>query len=436
MSCPVDLCASLRHGSSLAIYPSIDTIGKAVVKQDSDVLSRIDWDRVMEIDRYIWERPDGDTHWASIRRAFSRIFRYEPNIPNERIRCKVLFVKSMVRDDYKILFERIAGQCAHDKALLDIRLSRSPSVLRLRPLAIAVRHFRTLFRLTGMDLLRSIYMTLSALHYLEVLYQLRKYYEFERLVVFADMQPIDHLLCQYARRAGVPSATMQHGLYVDYEGYPNINMVNYVNTAADWFLAWGSHTGRLIKKYNKDSRIAICGKPIESNRSDDVGERPYFSVIFDQNLFKDENRELLAIAIRVKDELDVDLNLRLHPHNKTRHYNLSESLIINRDVQRSLFVVGHTSSLIYELMRLGVMAFKYETGVPSVDRIPEIGFTNSDELLERVKEYGGSLDWHIETAKEYVKYIDQESLNHYRAFFESFVRDDLQSGHLASHLNG
>ena len=50
----------------------------------------------------------------------------------------------------------------------------------------------------------------------------------QMVVVFADMR-IDNAIAQSFKRRGIQTATLQHGLYVDYGNAETINRVNYEN---------------------------------------------------------------------------------------------------------------------------------------------------------------------------------------------------------------
>lgn len=327
---------------------------------------------------------------------------------------KYYFVKSLKRGDYDLLFHRISDQCNQPKASFDIlerkgRLSLAQlfRCLVLLPLSMKVRRN-------------------DWVHWLFMYFSLVKLYcaaqkipvnKDVNVVVFADMQPLDNLLVQQANRNKQQTTTLQHGLYVDYGSTDetNVNIVNYLNAEAEHFLAWGESTARLIKRYHPEVQTYLCGKPTLI-APDQLQAKDYFTVIFDQNIFFMHNIELLKIAYAVADQLQLKVNIRLHPNNKIEWVTIDPTkTLVNEELNGSAFVVGHTSSLIYECMRIGVPAFRYKTHVPALDTSDSILFSSVEELQELLE---SSLDTPAELAHGYIKDIGASAELNYRLYFD------------------
>lgn len=327
---------------------------------------------------------------------------------------KYYFVKSLKRGDYDLLFHRISDQCEQPKASFDVvegkgRLSLAQvfRCLLLLPLSLKVRRN---------DWVHWLFMYLSLVKLYGAVQRIPINKDVN-IVVFADMQPLDNLLVQQANRNKQQTTTLQHGLYVDYGSTDetNVNIVNYLNAEAENFLAWGESTARLIKRYHPEVQTYLCGKPTLV-APDQLRAEGYFTVIFDQNIFFKHNIELLKIAYAVADQLRLKVNIRLHPNNKIEWVKIEPTkTLVNEELNGSAFVVGHTSSLIYECMRIGVPAFRYKTDVPALDTSNRILFSSAEELQALVE---NSLDTPAELADDYIKDIGASADLNYRLYFD------------------
>lgn len=327
---------------------------------------------------------------------------------------KYYFVKSLKRHDYDLLFHRISDQCEQPKACFDvvegkgrISLAQVFRCILLLPLSLKVRR-------NGWVHWLFMYLSLVKLYGAAQRIPANKHVN---VVVFADMQPLDNLLVQQANRNKQQTTTLQHGLYVDYGSTDetNVNIVNYLNAEAEHFLAWGESTARLIKRYHPEVQTYLCGKPTLV-APDQLRAGGYFTVIFDQNIFFKHNIELLKIAYAVADHLRLKVNIRLHPNNKIEWVEIDPpKTLVNEELNGSAFVVGHTSSLIYECMRIGVPAFRYKTDVPALDTPDRILFSSAEELQALLE---SSLNTPKELAHDYIKDIGASAELNYRLYFD------------------
>lgn len=390
--------------------------------------SEIDWGTVLDIDRRVFGSLDAKAKLKYIFSTFKLLFLQHPNLCEKKISCDIVFLKSMKRSDYDLLFRSIVSACSKAHHVIDLENKKS-FWIRLYPVFILFKYLRTLLSLAEGGGLRSIYLVSRAVYYLGVVEQVRSHISYKHLVVFADMLPIDNLMTQYAKLEKKSTTTLQHGLYVDYSDSPNLNTVNYKNVVAEYFLAWGRETKELINKYHPETVVHVCGKPI-GEKSFLPAEPGYLTVIFDQNLFRKENAEMLAIAYEVQEILGIAVNIRFHPANSPSQYRVRKSTTVDRDLYGSRFIIAHTTSMIYEIMRLGMPVYKYDTNVPCVDVPAECKFTTSGELIDKVNVRNISRRKTSEIAARYIQYIDEESLAQYAAYFMSLgsSREEVVSG--------
>lgn len=222
------------------------------------------------------------------------------------------------------------------------------------------------------------------------------YYNFiypssHRLIVsFSDMQTIDNIILQLENLRGVTTCTLQHGLYVDYEEFKTINSVNYICSVASNFLAWGLNTASLINKYHDNKQIYICGKPGPLSRHHSHDElknqkqvkvvRAIAVIVCDQELFRDINFSMISIAIQLWGRSNV--HIRNHPQNKRSEY-LSKFKLddICLKLKDYTFVIGHSSSLIYESIEERLNVCQYMSAAKKIMLPHPLQFRNKEELM-------------------------------------------------------
>lgn len=243
------------------------------------------------------------------------------------------------------------------------------------------------------------------------------------VVTHADMQPIENILIQYFKAIEVKTITLQHGLYVDYSQQPNINEVNYKNVVSDYFLAWGEETKRLIQKYHPKCKIEICGNPVLEDN--EYIQSDFFVLIFEQELLKEYNYKLLEIGREIESFLGIKLKVKFHPRNVFKDYSISRDEVVKFDtVYNAKFALGHTSTMMYQMMRLGIPTFKLASSVPCNVMNQKLIFNSFDELKNLI-EQSQSIDFKKE-GEFYIKYLGAESLNIYTQFFQRLIDEKIK----------
>jgi hypothetical protein len=339
---------------------------------------------------------------------------------NGNDRARVAFYKSMYRDDYNKLFLKIHS-LADDRIVIDVveckKIYSIYNALYILLCLIKSKKYNDSFEACSF-IEKITYYLKSALHVKKVL-PLAKY-NFKALIVFADMQPCDHIAVEWCKANGTKTYTLQHGLYIDYSSLPNVNEVNYMNHNADYFLSWGKHTKELINKYHPQSKVIICGKPIMPERElVELGTCSYLTVIFDQNLLEKFNVKMLGIAYFVAEKLGLKVNVRLHPYNTRENYNFTNTTLFNRDLFCSKFIIAHTTAMIHELLRMGIPIYKYKSHIPALDIPDELVFNDADELINMVGSNYISSDKLKEFGKEFIEYINDDAQARYQKVLSS-----------------
>ncbi len=202
----------------------------------------------------------------------------------------------MKRNDYDVLFDTIYNSChSISKCKYEFSLKKT-LFFNIGVLFKLIKNIKIFTSLDKGSFIGRVYLYVTSVYCLNVLEKIVKCYKFKYLVTFADMQPVDNILVQYSKNKAITTITLQHGLYIDYSFFRNVNMVNYMNVTSDYFLSWGRDTKALINKYSPGSRVVICGKPIPD--IDNLETADYFTVIFDQNLFHEFNKKLRRLRMK------------------------------------------------------------------------------------------------------------------------------------------
>ena len=380
----------------------------------------IDYNAALFIDRYLYrnKQPGRKVH---LLRAIRSLFFSSIKIPKEK-NTDLVFFRSLNRTDYERLFNTIANCISEFSPLVignHIKETSKPNILAIFALARYV-HLLFVFQASSLD--ERIYLFLRLCFYLEQLSRVKKLKP-KYVVLFADMQPADNLIAQHFRFAGLKTITLQHGLYVDYGDYPTINVVNYQEQPSEYFLAWGYETEALINKYHSENKVVICGKPdIELvKRETDYSGDDYFTVILDQNPFEKQNIELLKIMGKYSKEHNINMNIRFHPGNNQKKYQQWVTYKMEMPIMNSKFVVGHTSSLIYELLIQGMPTYKYESCIPYVPLPDELLFKDQNQLHQKMSL---KIDF-ASVGANYISYVSSESRKEYYKFFKKLLHEEI-----------
>ena len=332
-----------------------------------------------------------------------------------QIDTDILFFRTLHRPDYDNLFAAIVGACHKRKQIVELRYRWKAGVLGLWR---GVRCYRSLRSLLQWDLPGSLYVYLQYVRCLEILDRITGY-RAVRLVLFADMQPIENMVSQIFSRRGCETVTLQHALFVDYGDVASIRSLNYRNIVSHWFLAWGEETRQLVERYHKNAvRVAICGKPILAvDRRDaavNVNER-FFSLVLDYDDLAEYNATLLLIGNEISQRLGLPAHIRFHPWGDANRYTIPPGMQQSRgSIECSEFVIGHTSSLLFDLMRIGLPVFHLASPVPRIPIADVVVFHTADDLAEKL---GHHFDFPT-IATSAIACTGEESLRRYMEFFD------------------
>ncbi|MGY5449833.1 glycosyltransferase family 2 protein [Agarivorans sp. MS3-6] len=324
-----------------------------------------------------------------------------------------LFFRTLRRDDYRNLFHSISSQCFGDKIHVEDFITRS-SIMNLDASDFLKNNYGLMkyFRSYESDL--KICLAIRFIYYCYIVSKVA-HFSVKVLVTFSDMQPIDYLSTLYFKGRGVKTVTLQHGLYVEYKDIDTVNIVNYINQPSDYFLAWGDNTKKLIERYNCNSQVKICGKP--NIRRATTSHSKTILIIFDQEVFSEKNIEMYNIVSGFSLGHDFDVFVKFHPHNNIAAYEKKlKNLNSTNNVYGHSIVIGHTSSLLFELHAIGQLVFQYKTNIPTIDLAENCQFDSVNSLGRRF-----ASKENVEINDDVIKYISDDSSEKYKAFFDSLL---------------
>jgi len=332
----------------------------------------------------------------------------------------IFFVRSLAREDYSILFSSIISSC---NSYPSVRIET------FRNKKIEFNADAASFLYDHEDLLDKIQVNdpidrqCAFLLLISFGFKLEKYAKKKpaALVCFSDMQPIEALFSIYFKSKGVPTVTIQHGLYVEYLEYKTINVLNYLSHNSDYFLSWGEQTAGLIKEYHPDTNVVICGKPkIHSRKHPLDHNKPYILVILDQNIFKTENFNLIRISFDLSEEKGLDIFFRFHPgiNGKIKEdYLVTFPRIKERhELDGAELIIGHTSSLLFEALEINKKVLQYKTDIPTINLPKELQFIDYTSLKRSIDNYKVS-----NYSNVFFDCTGDKAIKNYQCFFEWLV---------------
>lgn len=330
-----------------------------------------------------------------------------------------LFFKTQDRSDYNLLYESIYSQCEYSKLDLTLKRSTGLNIFFIYKSIAKIKILRDLKRKHG--LLDGLFLYIMFIRYIQSL-NIIKVINYKYIVVFSEVQPLENLFVQYAKLNNKTTVTLQHGLYIDYTNSPNINMFNYLDVQSEYLLSWGKMTKELFEKYNHNIKTFICGKPIEIKQITSEINKNLFGVLLDQPMFKQYNKEMLEIAFEFARKNDMKIIIKTHPADNINNYEIDLSLIdTDNIIEKTSFVVAHTTSLIQEYILQGKKVLKYRSDIPSHEYSEPMVFSNINELGDK---YNSNFDF-TQEALQYITFSGNEAKKRYAIFFDCLYNNKL-----------
>ena len=384
------------------------------------IIEDIDWAEILFADLFYLKTRTGEEK-TEIRDLWMRDFLYSDYHFPETREVDAVFFRSLVRNDYRGLFHAVidASGIGNRLVIEDYQHRTQPTRLNLEASRFMTENMDLFYALDIPDPLDRACGFIRVCKYAFILKKLARI-KFKALICFADMQPVEHLLARYFRGKGVTTVTLQHGLYVDYGDLDTVNVINYLHQPSEYFLSWGPNTSRLIARNHPENTPVDCGKPLIFNAdSAEPGNNgvPYISVFLDQKIFNAQNERMLEIVIAHARRTGRAVRVRFHPSIRKsdflRKYPDIKEQLHFRDAE---FVVGHTSSLIYEAITLGCRVFRFESEVPGIPLPETCSFQTLAQLEART-----ALPQPEDLTEEFFCATGESALRRYSKFFRDVL---------------
>lgn len=210
---------------------------------------------------------------------------------------------------------------------------------------------------------------------------------------------IDNLLTQFFRSKGIPTYSLQEGIYFIFKKNPVMGSIAYELFATDHLLCWGQYTKDEYAAYGIDpTRIDVAGypkcnslKPLKANNS-----FKSCLIILAGPIFGDVNDRLLDILEILKGELTI--TLKSHPANydimeayaKKHAFNIVEkektmAACLNADVFD--FCIAVNTTAYYEAWMSGIPCIRYYDERFDLFNGFDDLFSTKEQLLNMLDEY-------------------------------------------------
>ena len=328
----------------------------------------------------------------------------------------VLFLRSLGREDYALLFGAIAASCDHPRKVMVNTFATRSVEKNDKALKFLTNHIDLIDKIRVRDPIDRQCAFLQLMTFGIVLEQYADA-RLDALVCFSDMQPIENLFARYFRSKAVPTVTCQHGLYIDYGEYKTINCINYLHQPSDHFLAWGEDTASIIRAYHPEANLHLCGKPVfhrgKVAPTGDTGKK--IQIILDQPIFNAQNVEMIKIVKEYASASGHMVSVRYHPGiHRATFLQAVEALDESTDFMSADIVVGHTSSLLLEALVLGKKVIQFKSQIPAVDLPQHLQFRDRASLAKALE-----ADHDPSLSQNYFSLIGEKSRAAYREFFQS-----------------
>lgn len=218
------------------------------------------------------------------------------------------------------------------------------------------------------------------------------------LVTFCDAIPMDNLVTQLAKLAGLKTLTNQHG---QYRMLDDTNMSQdaeaYANFISDQIFCWGGATAAEFSKFGiNQNRCTVVGWiKRKSLQIIDCSKDPHgkFGVMLNGENGKISNHALIMAANKLASALKCEYLVRMHPANNIKEYeNLVSGACISMNMFSSKeffsqvdFSIAHMTGAIIESLEVGRVVYVLDDNkLAAVFRKPGLSYRNAETMLAAI----------------------------------------------------
>lgn len=225
------------------------------------------------------------------------------------------------------------------------------------------------------------------------------------LIVFFDVLMFDNIFVQYCKSLNVPTATLQHGHFQEWEPNDESGMSGYAyrNSLSDYFLAWGEYSKQeAIASGMNGDKVLCVGNPayIDVNKFPMAGPHNVFGLILAGGKdFDKYNAQMIELANKLAEKCNMKYIIKTHPGSGTQDFknHIKQEYVericpLNETVfsfaESVSFALTLYSTVYSELLFLKVPVFRYvpENTIDLYKRLSHGLFNDYKELVNVIQE--------------------------------------------------
>ena len=236
----------------------------------------------------------------------------------------------------------------------------------------------------------------------------------QKFLCMSHVLGIDNLLTQYFKLKGIPTYSLQEGIYFLFGDNPPLDSILYENFETDNLLCWGQYTIDEYKKYGIDGkRFHVSGYPKEIKLSDIVirkGLRKCI-VFLARESYDSSNIKLIKLLSEFSNE--IEFSLRLHPscdfeaYSKQATENNMSIIPTGKLISECLnnvdydFSIAVNTTVYYEALMMGLPCLRYHDDAFILMAGLDDVFSDSTQFITKVSSFKTLSE------VEYQKHIDE-----------------------------
>lgn len=334
---------------------------------------------------------------------------------------KVISLFMPERKDYVKLVD---GVC--EKGEFDFRLDYSLNSIMWVPLFSARVYFNfykawRIINQASLDARAKLYFTMILSRIFNTIDELEKcnFETVKQFVAFNSSAWDDAYLVQYFNKRGVPTFSLQHGVYFEFRRNTPVDVVNFENVTAKTFLAWGEQTASIVKKHSPHVITKVVGHPYIVSSLDILETSNTLKsclVFLPRRIYHKDNLELLG-QLNVVRNNGIKVFVKLHPSltielwqvyvKKCEEHQLelvTDASTVSEIVSQPKyhFFIAYNTTCYYECMSMGKICLRYKPGENEIMSNLDDEFSSGEEILNLIHKIQSSkLEYQKSMSKQY-----------------------------------
>ncbi|MBY2899766.1 MULTISPECIES: hypothetical protein [Bacteroides] len=274
---------------------------------------------------------------------------------------------------YESIINRLEGKASYNNTLeFGWKISIHPLV--------GMKMVSKVFRCLKEDKIRfreKLALSVLVVHYCNVIEELcqMNFSNVEKYLSMCSVLDLENLLTQYMKGQGIPSYSLQEGIYFIYKTNSPLDSIQYENFEAQYLMCWGQFSVDEYVSFGiSPERLYIAGYPKKIDVKLMKKDNPFKKcmVLLARESFRETNKKLLDILIELSSQYA--FCLKLHPSCNYLYYSQYVSLyninVISKDkmVEECLnnkeydFCIAVNTTAYYEVLMRGLPCLRFFDG--------------------------------------------------------------------------